>query len=61
MCSFVVVGQEQGLTCSSITRFGTKRCICTLEVATSTTGLEGVFLCGSSAIVTDSPDLHLFH
>ena len=61
VCSFVVVWQEQGLTCSSITRFGTKRCICTLEVATSTTGLEGVFLCGSSAIVVDGPDLHLFH
>ena len=47
--------------CSSITRFGSKRCIFTLELAASTTGLEGVFLCGGHAIVTVSPDLHLFH
>ena len=61
MCSSAVARQEQGLTCSSITRFGSERHICTLELATSTSGLQGIFLCGGSAIVTVSPDLHLFH
>ena len=60
VCSSAVAWQEKGLTYSSITRFGCKRCIYTLELATSTAGLEGAFLCGSSTIVTDSPDLHLF-
>ena len=31
----------------SIARFGSKRCFCTLELATSTIEAEGVFLCGS--------------
>ena len=47
MCSSAVALQEQGLTCSYISRFGSKRCICTLELAASSTGLEGVFSVGA--------------
>ena len=62
---------EGGFLCGSVTRarshapavprFGSERCICTLELATSISGLQGVFLGRGSAIVTVSPDLHLFH
>ena len=34
----------RGLTWSSITRFGGRRCFCTLELATSTIEAKGVFL-----------------
>ena len=50
-CNFYYRGKRcvplQGLTWSSIARFGSRRCFCTLELATSTIEAEGVFLCGS--------------
>ena len=50
-CKFYYRGKGcvplRGLTWSSIARFGSSRCFCTLELATSTVEAEGVFLCGS--------------
>ena len=58
---FFLCSPGRGLTCSSIGRFCGGRCSSTLELATSISGLQGLFLGRGSAIVTVSPDLHLFH
>ena len=60
MCSSAVVSDKSKVS-PAVPRFGSERCICTLELATSISGLQGVFLGRGSAIVTVSPDLHLFH